>query len=248
MGYRNPNSFVKFQDVIANGAKEPARSNLFGVEIGVPAAMVGKYGGEVSRSREHYDSINYLMDSVEIPPRRLKTQAYRTIGTPVEYAYGQQSQTVKFTFLLTKDLWHRQFIERWMNICSRDSENRVTFYDEYVANIMITKWELGSNIILRTTNRRGEEFRQRQSRSTGVWQMYGCYPYDMSAITMDNGPTQLIKMNVDFRFERYRFDTIAMKTMSFGKDNDIIIDNNRRGDYSIAGWNTEQVDASFFGV
>ena len=83
MAYRNPNSFVKFQDVIASGAKEPARSNLFGVEIGVPAAMVGKYGGEVSRSREHYDSINYLMDSVEIPPRRLKTQAYKTISTPV---------------------------------------------------------------------------------------------------------------------------------------------------------------------
>ena len=47
MAYRNPNSFVKFQDVIASGAKEPARSNLFGVEIGVPAAMVGKYGEKI---------------------------------------------------------------------------------------------------------------------------------------------------------------------------------------------------------
>lgn len=116
------------------------------------------------------------------------------------------------------------------------------------ANIMITKWEVGSNIILRTTDKRGREFRQRQNRTTGVWQMYGCYPYDMSAITLDNGPTQLVKMNVDFRFERYRFDTIGQRTMSFGKDNDIILDNDRKGDYSIAGWNTDQVDASFFGV
>jgi hypothetical protein len=248
MGYRNPNSFIAFQNVIKKGPKEPARSNLFGVEIGICAAMGAQYRGSVSRGREHYDAINYLMDSVEIPPRRLKTQAYKTIGTPVEYAYGQQSQTVKFSFLLTKDLWHRQFIERWMNICSRDSENRVTFYDEYTANIMITKWEVGSNIILRTTDKRGREFRQRQNRTTGVWQMYGCYPYDMSAITLDNGPTQLVKMNVDFRFERYRFDTIGQRTMSFGKDNDIILDNDRKGDYSIAGWNSDQVDASFFGV
>ena len=49
----------------------------------------------------------------------------------------------------------------------------------------------------------------RLNRVTGVWQMYGAFPYDMSAMNLTNGPTDLIKVDVKFYYERYRFDTVS---------------------------------------
>ena len=57
----------------------------------------------------------------------------------------------------------------------------------------------------------------RLNRSSAVWQMYGAFPYDMSEQSFDNGPTGLVKLNVNFFFERYRFDKIGNRNAAFGK-------------------------------
>ena len=44
--------------------------------------------------------------------------------------------------------------------------------------------------------------------------MYGIY--DMSEQSFNNAPTDLVKLNVNFYFERYRFDRIANNTVKFG--------------------------------
>ena len=54
--------------------------------------------------------------------------------------------------------------------------------------------------------------------------MYGAFPYDMSEQSFNNGPTDLVKLNVNFYFERYRFDRIGNNTVKFGSNiNDITV-------------------------
>ena len=146
MGYRNPNSFTRFADLVSSGEKDIAKSNLFSVEITLPPMLYAK--GMNPNYREHYETINYFADSVTLPARRIKTQSVKMIGQPYDYAYGQQKQEVRMSFIMTKDMYHRQFFETWMNMTANDAENRVTFYDEYTADIQILKWENGTDCIL----------------------------------------------------------------------------------------------------
>jgi|TARA_R100000030_G_scaffold100924_2_gene95322 hypothetical protein len=249
MSYRNPNSFLRFADLVASGEKDIAKSNLFSVEITLPPMLYAT--GRAPNYREHYESINYFADSVTIPARRIKTQSVKTVGMPYDYAYGQQKQEVRMSFIMTKDMYHRQFFENWMNLTASDAENRVTFYDEYTADIQILKWENGANVVYKGSNNfngRRVNFEQRMNRSTAVWQMYGAYPFDISAMSLNNGPADLLKIDVDFKYERFRFDTVAEDILSFSPNaNDKVI-RNFDEIFTRLGFATSQADSSFFGT
>jgi hypothetical protein len=243
MSFRNPNSFTRFADLVTSGAKEPARNNLYSVDISMPAMLFAT--GKNPDYKEHFESINYFADNVTLPARRIKTESVKDIGMPRDFAYGQQKQEVRFSFIMTKDMYHRAFFETWMNMTTNDAENRVTFYDEYTANIQILKWELGSNVVLQKEGKKGNvKYRARLNQSTAVWQMYGAYPFDISAMTLNNGPADLLKIDVDFKYERFRFDTVSVG--SFKKNaKDKIIGNLNKFDQLIK---KSQVDAQFYGI
>ena len=251
MSYRNPNSFLRFSDLVSSGEKDIAKSNLFSVEITLPAMMYA-VAGKAPNFREHYESINYFADSVTIPARRIKTQSVKTVGMPYDYAYGQQKQEVRMSFIMTKDMYHRQFFENWMNMTANDAENRVTFYDEYTSSIQILKWENAANVVYRGAANNGVgrpvQFEQRMNRSTAVWQMYGAYPFDISAMTLNNGPADVLKIDVDFKYERFRFDTVAEDVLSFKPEaNDKVIRNFDKI-FERLGFASDQIDSSYFGT
>ena len=250
MSYRNPNSFLRFADLVASGEKDIAKSNLFSVEITLPPMMYAQ--GNYPQYREHYESINYFADSVTLPARRIKTQSVKMIGQPYDYAYGQQKQEVRMSFIMTKDMYHRQFFETWMNMTANDAENRVTFYDEYTADIQILKWENAANVVYKGTaggnTGRPIHYQQRMNRSTAVWQMYGAFPFDISAMTLNNGPADLLKIDVDFKYERFRFDTVAEDTLSFNPNAKDKVIRNFDKIFERLGFATDQKDSAFFGT
>ena len=250
MGYRNPNSFTRFADLVASGEKDIAKSNLFSVEITLPPMLYAK--GMNPNYREHYETINYFADSVTLPARRIKTQSVKMVGQPYDYAYGQQKQEVRMSFIMTKDMYHRQFFEKWMNLTSSDAENRVTFYDEYTADIQILKWENAANVVYKGTAGNGlgrpVHYQQRLNRSTAVWQMYGAFPFDISAMTLNNGPADLLKTDVDFKYERFRFDTVAEDTLSFNPNAKDKVIRNFDKIFERLGFASDQKDSAFFGT
>ena len=79
---------------------------------------------------------------------------------------------------------------------------------------VIIKWENASNVVYSDPSNKGTA---RLNRSSAVWQMYGAFPYAMSEQSFANGPTGLVKLNVNFFFERYRFDKIGNRNAAFGK-------------------------------
>ena len=86
------------------------------------------------------------------------------------------------------------------------------------------------------------------NRSTAVRQMYGAYPFDISAMSLNNGPADLLKIDVDFKYERFRFDTVAEDILTFNPNaNDKVI-RNFDEIFARLGFASEQVDSSFFGT
>jgi len=63
-------------------------------------------------------------------------------------------------------------------------------------------------------------------------------------MTLNNGPADLLKIDVDFKYERFRFDTVSVG--SFKKNaKDKIIGNLNKFDQLIK---KSQVDAQFYGI
>ena len=211
-----PNSFKRFQDQVMSGYKTPSKSNLFEVRVQIPQSVMMKEStfGTERNTLEHYDAMNYFASSVTVPGRRVTTSEVRDIGVSRKYATNTAFGDLQVEFLVTKDQYHRDFFETWMQSTASDSENRVGLYEEYTSNISVIKWENASNVVYSDPSNKGTA---RLNRSSAVWQMYGAFPYDMSEQSFDNGPTGLVKLNVNFFFERYRFDKIGNRNAAFGK-------------------------------
>ena len=211
-----PNSFKRFQDQVMSGYKTPSKSNLFEVRVQIPQSVMMKEStfGTERNTLEHFDAMNYFASSVTVPGRRVTTSEIRDIGVSRKYATNTAFGDLQVEFLVTKDQYHRDFFETWMQSTASDSENRVGLYEEYTSNISVIKWENASNVVYNDPSNKGTA---RLNRSSAVWQMYGAFPYDMSEQSFDNGPTGLVKLNVNFFFERYRFDKIGNRNAAFGK-------------------------------
>lgn len=210
------NSFRQFKDFVTSGYKTPSKSNLFELIIPVPLCVSIEDNSFITNrgAQEHYDSINYLASNVTVPGRRVTTSEVRDIGVSRKYATNTAFGDLQVEFIVTKDQYHRDFFETWMQSTASDSENRVGLYEEYTSNISVIKWENASNVVYSDPSNKGTA---RLNRSSAVWQMYGAFPYDMSEQSFDNGPTGLVKLNVNFFFERYRFDKIGNRNAAFGK-------------------------------
>ena len=247
------NSFLDFKELVLSGKKEPTRSNLFSVQLAIPPCIFfneKKFNlADGSRKRaykNHYDSINYFANSVTVPGRRITTSTVRDIGAPRKFATDTAFGDVQVEFLLTKDMYHRQFFEQWMNYTTTDAENRASFYDEYTSDLIVDKWEVWSNIKYRHSG--NKQYETRLNRASAVWYMYGAFPYDMSELTFNNGPTELVKLNISFHFERYRFDTIDGDGIGWGPNvKDKIVDNTTDVMSSL-GYNIAQQDVFRVGV
>ena len=199
-----------------SGYKTPSKSNLFEVRVQIPQSVMMKEStfGTERNTLEHYDAMNYFASSVTVPGRRVTTSEVRDIGVSRKYATNTAFGDLQVEFLVTKDQYHRDFFETWMQSTASDAENRVGLYEEYTSNISVIKWENASNVVYSDPSNKGTA---RLNRSSAVWQMYGAFPYDMSEQSFDNGPTGLVKLNVNFFFERYRFDKIGNRNAAFGK-------------------------------
>lgn len=231
----NPNDFGKFADLIGSGDKTPSRSNLFEIVIDPPTAMYsagGRFGTALdginketaSRSldvsqKDYYDYINYFADSVTVPGRRLTVGSVRDVGAMRRFATDTSFSEMQISFLVTQDYWHRKFFERWMNFAASDAENRVNFYREYVTTIKIIKWEVASNYV-GVNRKNGVTYKSRLNGVTGAWTLYGAFPFDMSSLSLNNGPTDLLKLDISFYYERYRFDTVNGRRMFSGNEKD----------------------------
>lgn len=213
-----PNSFSTFRDIVSNGAFEPSRGNLFSVEMGIPNIVFATQGNP--NAQDFYSAVNYFADSVQIPSRNVTTGEARNFGINRSYATGQTANELNISFLLTKNNWHRYYFERWMNAVAPDNENRVAFYDDYVTDITIRKWEAGSNIKVRARSAEGKKLETRLNKATGVYKFASAFPYNISNITYSND-AQLMRMDVVFKYERYRFTTKVKNTSSW--TNDVIL-------------------------
>jgi len=214
----SPNRFDAFRDLVATGAMAPATSNLFQIVIPLPVVfnptiLNGTTSTKVqNKARETLRNINYYASSVTAPSRAITTGEVNNYGMIRRFVTGQTNSEITVSFLVTKDMQHRQFFEQWMNAAASDNDNTVSFYDNYVTDMSIIKWEHGANFKLKPKGY-PRSAGKHPSQATAVWKMYGAFPTNISTMNFDNEQTSLMQMDIQFYFERYRFDQVSPATL-----------------------------------
>ena len=207
----NPNHFDTFRDLVATNAFAPATSNLFEVRITPSPIMQLNEVADKANRREIADAINYFASTVTVPSRALTTSEINNIGMMRRFATGQTNSEITISFLVTKDQIHRDFFESWMHQTASDSDNTVAFYDDYVCDMEIIKWEHGANFKIKSNRNAKSGYHPKQS--TAVWKLFGAFPTNISTMSFDNEQTGLLQLDIQFFFERYRFDQVSRHTL-----------------------------------
>jgi T4-like virus tail tube protein gp19. len=161
--------------------------------------------------------MNYFADAVSIPSRNITTGDIKNVGIGRKYATGQTENQLTISFMLTKSSWHRNFFEKWMQKIAPDSENRVGFYDDYTTDIYVRKWERGSNY-LNHVKQGGTDYFSRMNKAVGIYQFAKCFPVNMGGLEFSNDGGGVLKMNMLFNYERYRFTTKVQKPKDWTED------------------------------
>ena len=215
----SPNYFQTFQEAVALGHLEPARNNLFEIVMSVPVVLqpaAVAYPAQAwldsdANGRNIRKNISLFATSVTVPSRNIATTEVHVHGMNRSYASGQSPTDLDITFLVTKDNQHRAFFEQWMHNCASDADNTVGFYDQYVTELQIVKWESGSNTWLNKIIGEGSdrtEYKFRMNQATAVYKCYGVFPKNIGTMTLNNEARSLLELNIQFQMERYRFDTV----------------------------------------
>ena len=215
----SPNYFQTFQEAVALGHLEPARNNLFEIVMSVPIVLqpaAVAYPAQAwldsdANGRNIRKNISLFATSVTVPSRNIATTEVHVHGMNRSYASGQSPTDLDITFLVTKDNQHRAFFEQWMHNCASDADNTVGFYDQYVTELQIVKWESGSNTWLNKIVGEGSdrtEYKFRMNQATAVYKCYGVFPKNIGTMTLNHEARSLLELNIQFQMERYRFDTV----------------------------------------
>ena len=242
------NSFSIFRDLVVSGQREPSRSNLFGVKIYLPPCILANEAAIKRDQRDAAIAVNFFAESVSVPARRIQGEQVKAgwQGAAYNVAREQQNGQMDISFMVDKKLFHRKFLEQWMNYAVPDQENRATIYDEYTTNIVIQKWELAPHVNWSAITYSGTQYTQRLNMVTGVWQFFGAWPADMGGLSFNNGPANLVKFSTKFNYERYRFDTVGAEELNYNTP-DKFITKASEGVETV-GLSQNQKEAAQFGV
>ena len=167
----------------------PMTSNLYQVNLGAPNILrEGIY--DPVKLIEAERTIDYYANSITLPSRAVTTGELNNVGQIRRFATGQTASEINIQFILTKDQRHRYFFEQWLNHTASDSDNTVGFYDDYVVDMEILKFENGP----------------KGHQQTAAYKLFGAFPFNVGQLELNNEQTNLVQLDVAFYFERYRMD------------------------------------------
>ena len=219
---RSPRSrLTEFSEWFKGNDNNPSFNNRYSIQFSTP--RIFQDGGAYSASKYKLETddnaayLNLYCDSVNLPSKQVTTSQITTIGSAYNYATSSAFSQIDMTFILPRNHKTRMIFERWINLMSPDSNQYTEYYENYVCpHLYIFKWERGGgekltlpeairNFLRKIGVKISDVERYRDDQLVGIYDIQNAFPYNIGSMTLSNEKSQLLKLNVGFYYERYRF-------------------------------------------
>ena len=217
-----PFRISEFQSFFKDNDNGPATQNLYSVAFSTPRALrsgryllYGKYDLEV---RDERDLLNFYADSVNLPSKQVTTGQINNVGSAYNYATTSTFSQINITFQMPRSHKTRMIFEKWIQIMSSDANQMTDYYDDYTCpHLYIFKYERGGGKIFDLSDetkafykklgiplpKKADYFKDHQL--VGCYDIMNAFPYNIGSMNLNQGPAALLKFDVGFYYERYRF-------------------------------------------
>ena len=213
------NSLQEFIGFFKDADMHPATTNLFSVHFSSPPILI-QGGGSIRSSRFQTETgrmgflLDYYAKTVNLPSKQITTGQQVDVGSGFKYGTGTAFSQISITFQMPRSQYTRALFERWTQLMANDANQYTDYYSNYVCpELYIYKWERGGGAdavtdpkLLRAVRQNGNNaLLAKKNKLTAVWVLKNVFPYNIGSVQLNNGPAQLMDLNVQFYYERYRF-------------------------------------------
>lgn len=199
----------------------PSLNNRYSVQFSTPRILrSGKYLNTNEfdlQQRDNANLLNFYADSINLPSKQVTTGSITSVGSTYNYATSSTFSQINITFTMPRNQKTRMIFERWVQLMSSDANQYTDYYDDYVCpNLYIFKWERGGGptfelpesfrrILQRLGISEDKVTKYKDDQLVGLYDIRNVFPYNIGSSTLTNEQAGIVKMDVGFYYERYRF-------------------------------------------
>ncbi|CAB4141268.1 hypothetical protein UFOVP410_107 [uncultured Caudovirales phage] len=151
--------------------------------------------------------LSMLAQNVSLPGRTLSTTPHQIFGTKREMPYGVLYDTMTINFICTNWMVERAFFDLWHQFIIGPKSNYLNYYDNYVADIVITKTDNSVSVD--------------SSISAGLstFTLEEAYPKTILAQELSYSSTdEYLTLSVEFSYARFRNTLNYLDTSQVNSD------------------------------
>jgi hypothetical protein len=157
-----------------------AKPSKYEVVIGKPAVVESlKY-----KEDNNWRKMLLFCEQATLPGVNYTTTQSRTFGEFREMPYERIFDPLQLSFYCDSDMWIKGFFDEWMANIQNSKTREFSYYDKYTVPITIT-----------TVNNEG--------RNTYGIKLFECYPKTITAVQLDYGSKDVMKLSVSMQYRYY---------------------------------------------
>lgn len=162
-----------------------SRTNRYSVNIAKPFVMDDYV----------YRQIMLFCDQTQLPGVNYSTIQNRSFGEFREVPYEKLYGDVNLSFYVDKDLYVKDFFDRWINNIQSNESRTFNYYDQYTTTMSVDVQDLTDKSKYRVT-------------------LYECYPKTLSPIQLDYSSKDVMKMSVTLQYKYWNSFLIEEKNLT----------------------------------
>jgi hypothetical protein len=170
------NEFIS--QIKIGGLQTPSKYEVY---IGKPAVIANaKY-----QNNTEWRKMLLFCDQATLPGITYTTTQSRTFGEFREMPYERIFDPLQLSFYCDSKMWIKGFFDEWLNSIQNGKTRVFDYYNRYTTDIQVATLDNASNI-------------------TYAINLYECYPKSVSAIQLDYGAKDVMKLQVTMQYRYWK--------------------------------------------
>lgn len=157
-----------------------ASLNLGNINLGLPNS-----GFTLSNIGGVLESLNLYCSSCSIPERDIENVEWSEYGEKRMLGARHSHRPFGVKYYCSENLFERFFFEQWQELIFNSNSKQYGFYDDYISNIEILKYDAGWKNV------------------TAIYRLEEAYPSNVGSLPLNHADNSILQLDISFKYRKY---------------------------------------------